>query len=86
MQHLSLDPRIAQAPTRDLPPERSVATNLPDAKEIKVHPSKPGGENASIYFVGTATTILLDFKFTFYGRMPSFLVAIANLFPSGPYL
>lgn len=58
MQHLSIDPRNVQPPTRDLPAAAKVAPSLPDAKEIKLHPSMTGGENASIYFVGTATTIL----------------------------
>lgn len=53
---LTLDPSKPKPPTRDhdLFPE-----SLPQAKETKVHPtSSDGGENASIYFVGTATTIL----------------------------
>lgn len=51
-----------------------------------MHPSKPGGENASIYFVGTATTILLDFhsllfslNSSFNGRMLSFLTGFKEL-------
>ena len=39
--------------THEHPPEA-----LPEAKEVKVHPTKSGGEDASIYFVGTATTIM----------------------------
>jgi hypothetical protein len=58
MQYLSIDPGKTQAPTRDLPSTKSLPNALPDAKEIKVHPSKAGGENAALYFVGTATTIL----------------------------
>ncbi|RMJ21069.1 hypothetical protein PHISP_08062 [Aspergillus sp. HF37] len=59
MQHFSIDPRNVQPPTRDLPSTAKVAPRLPDAKEVKGHPAKAGGEeNASIYFVGTATTIL----------------------------
>jgi hypothetical protein len=59
IQHVSIDPKKVQAPTRDRPgPETSVPDALPDAKAIKVHPSQAGAENASIYFVGTATTIL----------------------------
>ncbi|KAJ9270419.1 hypothetical protein DTO212C5_3450 [Paecilomyces variotii] len=58
MQHLTIDPRSTKAPTRDLPSSKIVPSELPDAKEIKAHPSKSGGENASLYFVGTATTIL----------------------------
>ncbi|OKL58967.1 hypothetical protein UA08_05505 [Talaromyces atroroseus] len=59
VQRLTLDPKHVQAPTRDLPSGKSLPNNLPDAKEIKVHPRGANGEeNASLYFVGTATTIL----------------------------
>lgn len=54
-ENLVLDPSHAEAPTRD---HQSYPSNLPDAKETKVHPTNAGGENASLYFVGTATTIL----------------------------
>jgi len=44
------------------PPTRDVASqpeSLPEAKKTNVHPKgSSGNENASIYFVGTATTIL----------------------------
>jgi len=63
MKHLTVDPSNPQAPTRDLPSGKEVAASLPDAKETKVHPSNPGGENASLLFVGTATTILYLFCF-----------------------
>ena len=54
--HLTLDPSRAQPPTRD---GTDVATSLPDAKQRMVHPrDSHGTENASLYFVGTATTIL----------------------------
>ncbi|KAJ5606565.1 hypothetical protein N7510_009346 [Penicillium lagena] len=46
------------APTRDLPPSTTVPAELPPAKEIKLHPSASGEENASLFFVGTATTIM----------------------------
>ena len=62
MKHLSIDPSNPQAPTRDLPSGKEVASSLPDAKETKVHPSSAGGENASLLFVGTATTILYLFS------------------------
>ena len=58
MEHLLIDPGIAQAPTRDLPSDAQVASSLPDAKETKIHPRNAGSENASLLFVGTATTIL----------------------------
>jgi hypothetical protein len=55
MKQLILDPTVKQPPTRDhnVFPER-----LPDAKEVKASPKSTGGENASLFFVGTATTIL----------------------------
>lgn len=55
MQRLTLNPK------QRLPPTRHQATHpssLPQATETKVHPHTPGGENASIFFVGNATTIL----------------------------
>lgn len=58
MKHLTIDPSASEAPTRDLPDDKQLPTHLPDAKETKVHPSNAGGENASLLFVGTATTIL----------------------------
>lgn len=57
MQHLSIEPRDEEPPTRDLP-SATPSSNLPSAKNIKVHPSSTGEENASIFFVGTATTIM----------------------------
>ncbi len=58
MKNLTIDPSNPQAPTRDLPSGKEVAASLPDAKETKVHPRNAGGENATLLFVGTATTIL----------------------------
>ncbi|MCJ1450975.1 hypothetical protein MMC28_001309 [Mycoblastus sanguinarius] len=58
MKHLTLDPSTSLPPTRDLPTGAKLPETLPDAKETKVHPSNAGGENASLLFVGTATTIL----------------------------
>ncbi|KAL4928027.1 MBL fold metallo-hydrolase [Aspergillus undulatus] len=57
MQHITIDPHNVQPPTRD-GAGSDVAESLPPAKTSNVHPSKPGGEDASIYFVGTATTII----------------------------
>lgn len=59
MQYLTIDPRTTQPPTRDLPSTAKLPSQMPGAKEVKVHPTKAGSENGSIYFVGTATTILL---------------------------
>lgn len=56
MQRISIDPKN-QAPTRDLPPLANTPIKLPPAKTTKVDPSKPGA-NASLFFVGTATTIM----------------------------
>ncbi|KAI9818082.1 MAG: hypothetical protein M1827_000707 [Pycnora praestabilis] len=58
MKHLQIDPSHTQAPTRDHPTGQQLSESLPSAKETKVHPTGPGGENATIFFVGTATTIL----------------------------
>lgn len=58
MKSLTIDPRKGQAPTRDFPPHKSLPKQLPLPKEINVHPPKGGDENASLFFVGTATTIL----------------------------
>jgi len=55
MKHLTLDPTHHQAPTRD---HQHFPNQLPDAKETKLSPSNAGGENASLFFVGTATTVL----------------------------
>jgi len=54
-KNLVLDPSHAEAPTRD---HQNYPSSLPEAKETRVHPTNAGGENASLYFVGTATTIL----------------------------
>ncbi len=53
-----LDPTNEVHPTRDHPPDKPFKESLPPAKEAKVHPSKAGEENARIFFIGTATTIL----------------------------
>lgn len=50
-----INPATTKPPTRD---NANPPTHLPVAKTEKQHPSKAGGENASVYFVGTATTIL----------------------------
>ena len=58
MKRLTIDPSNELSATRDQPQGRQLATSLPEAKETKVHPEKAGEENASLLFVGTATTIL----------------------------
>ena len=55
LPHLVLDPTVDKPPTRDHPTH---PTRLPPAKEIKTHPTKTSFENALIFFVSTATTIL----------------------------
>ncbi|KUJ21503.1 Metallo-hydrolase/oxidoreductase [Mollisia scopiformis] len=54
-------PRLLLDLSTDLPPTRdhpAHPSSLPTATSIKAHPTNPGSENASIFFVGTATTIL----------------------------
>ena len=59
MKYLKIDTGNEQSPLRDsVSHEHETPKSLPDAKEVKVHPTNSGGENASIYFVGTATTIM----------------------------
>lgn len=59
MKFLTIDPKKEpSAPTRDFPSTKTLPENLPLAKEVNVHPTKSGSENASLFFVGTATTIL----------------------------
>ena len=58
MKSLTIDPKTEQAPTRDFPSDKTLPKHLPQPKEVNVHPSQAGGENASLFFVGTATTIL----------------------------
>ncbi|RAL00774.1 MBL fold metallo-hydrolase [Aspergillus ibericus CBS 121593] len=58
-QILTLDPTHPQPPTRHHHhTSSSIPTNLPPAKAIKTHPSTSAEENASVYFVGNATTII----------------------------
>ena len=54
---LLIDPTVNTSPLRDSP--SSIPDSLPAAKETQTHPTASGShENASIFFVGTATTIL----------------------------
>lgn len=57
MQSIAISPD-PKPPTRDLPQSVSLPTALPPAKKTKLHPTAGGEENASLYFVGTATTIM----------------------------
>ncbi|KAE8167677.1 beta-lactamase superfamily domain-containing protein [Aspergillus tamarii] len=56
MHHLTVDLRNTEAPTRDAPGD--VPSSLPPAKDSKQHPRQGSDENASVYFIGTATTII----------------------------
>ena len=58
MKHIRLDLRTVSEPTRDRPNNHAAVSSLPQAKATAVHPTGAGGENARIFFVGTATTIL----------------------------
>ena len=56
MNTLKIDTTSKQPPTRD---HQSIPEKLPSAKSTKQHPTKASqNENASLFFVGTATTIL----------------------------
>jgi hypothetical protein len=54
-KHFTINPSVSKPPTRD---STALPSSLPPAKETKVHPTDAGNENARIFFVGTATTIL----------------------------
>jgi len=62
LQRITLHPSNALPATRDAPQQGApAATSLPEAKQIKVKPNSgapAGSGNASLFFVGTATTIL----------------------------
>ncbi|KAF2429830.1 Metallo-hydrolase/oxidoreductase [Tothia fuscella] len=55
MKHLTIDPKHARPPTRT---HLHHPQSLPEAITTALHPSTPGNENASLFFIGTATTIL----------------------------
>ncbi|PYI26623.1 Metallo-hydrolase/oxidoreductase [Aspergillus indologenus CBS 114.80] len=62
-QILTIDPTHPEPPTRHHHHHHndttsSIPTSLPAAKATKAHPRNPGADNASIYFVGNATTII----------------------------
>jgi hypothetical protein len=57
LPHLLIDPTVNESPLRN--PVSKAPTSLPIAKENKSHPTAVNTkDNASIFFVGTATTIL----------------------------
>jgi L-ascorbate metabolism protein UlaG (beta-lactamase superfamily) len=57
--HLIIHPGSTKLPIRNSKPDHSHPQILPPAKATKTAPTgSPGPENASLYFVGTATTIL----------------------------
>ena len=58
MKHIAIDTSSTQSPLRDHSHGHALSEELPKPKEVKVHPTNSGEEDASIYFVGTATTIL----------------------------
>ena len=56
MKHLKINPQNPQPPTRD---HHDHPSSLPAAKATKLHPTNASDDaDASIFFVGTATTIL----------------------------
>ncbi|CAO2648915.1 Nn.00g098640.m01.CDS01 [Neocucurbitaria sp. VM-36] len=57
MKHIQITPSASGPPLKD---HDSVPASLPDAKETKLHPANAPSDstNASLFFVGTATTIL----------------------------
>lgn len=57
MKQIEIDPNHRQPPTRDGSADQ-VPQTLPPVKNSKSHSSKPTSENASIYFVGNATTVM----------------------------
>jgi hypothetical protein len=52
---VEIKPGLHKPPIRG---QQSAPTALPKAQATKVHPKNSGSENASLFFVGTATTIL----------------------------
>ncbi|KAF2117385.1 beta-lactamase-like protein [Lophiotrema nucula] len=55
VKRLKLNLTESEPPSSD---HTSIPSSVPDAKETKIHPSNAGDENASLFFIGTATTIL----------------------------
>ncbi|KAF2876466.1 beta-lactamase-like protein [Massariosphaeria phaeospora] len=57
MKQITINPGESGAPTKD---HTYIPSDMPEAKETKLHPSNAPTEdtNASLFFIGTATTIL----------------------------
>ena len=58
MQHIFINPTAEQPPVHDLPRRATLPDQLRPCKDTKHHPTDGGNENASLYFVGTATVIM----------------------------
>jgi hypothetical protein len=58
MKYLQIESGAENPPTRDFPAEKGFSNANLQPAQVRVHPSGSGGENAIIFFVGTATTIL----------------------------
>ena len=59
MKTLTINPQSSQSPTRDRPTDKKLPDKLPDAKATQVHPTDASdSNNASLFFIGTATTIM----------------------------
>lgn len=56
--HILIDLDDARPPYRDAPATHATKSALPQPSALKTHPTGKavGQENASIYFIGTATT------------------------------
>jgi hypothetical protein len=59
MKRLEIQSGSEKPPTRDFPTGKKFTNDDVQPEEVKVHPTGAGNENAKIFFVGTATTILL---------------------------
>ncbi|KAJ5174263.1 uncharacterized protein N7482_000140 [Penicillium canariense] len=78
MQHIFINPDADRPPTRDLPRAVVMPDRLPPAKETKHHPSDGGNENASLFFVGTATTIMFVPNFLPAGDEAAFGAGVSS--------
>ncbi|KAK1141292.1 hypothetical protein N8T08_009196 [Aspergillus melleus] len=58
IQRVVINPEDDRPATRDLPSGGTAPDSPPSPKEVKFHPSRSDSENASLYCVCTATTIL----------------------------
>jgi len=59
MAMINIDTKAKQPPTRDLPSTKALPEALPNPKQSHDHPTRSTtSTNASLFFVGTATTIL----------------------------